>query len=262
MEVGFDVIDINDDLQYAEKLIALEPRIESAGIRVLSSASSVSAIAAAIVEHSGMQVPRRVTVFLVPASRHTASAGAALSLISSVGRSVRVFHEGRLQDREGWSDPRRFRMPPPIGTICARLFESADVVYLPRIWPSLREVAMYVDTNTPLANTLLRCAAHRPAIRRWLERHVRWSTRIARTFGSATGGLGYEIEDAEGRMARFAVVADKNSFVAAVAPAVLAARAIAEDRFFPHGLVMPDRHVEPREFLAFLQSRGIAVTEL
>ena len=162
IEIGFDVIDLNDDLRYAESVLALEPQIAAAGIRVLSSASSVSAVAATIVRHSGLAAPRRVTAFLVPASRHTANAGAALSLIRSVGRPIRVFRDGRLQTCVGWSESRSFPMPRPLGTICGRLFESADAIYLPRIWPTLRDVAMYVDANTPGVNTLLRLATHIP----------------------------------------------------------------------------------------------------
>lgn len=262
IQIGFDLIDINDDLCYAEAVLALAPQIERAGIRVLSSASTVSAVAAAVLRHSSVAEPRRVTTFLAPASRHTANAGAALSLIRCVGRPVRVLQDKRLQEREGWSDPRSFPMPPPVGPICCRLFESADAVYLPRLWPTLREVAMYVDTNTTAGNTLLRLAAHRSAVRRFFERHMRPATWFARPFGSSAGGIGYEIEDAAGRVVRYAIVSGKNSFIAAVAPAVLAARAIAEDRFPHRGLVLPDGHVEPQALLVFLQSAGIKLHKL
>ena len=65
-EVGFDIVDINDDLAYAERVLALETQIAGAGIRVLSSASSVSAVGATVVRHSGVVAPTRVTAFLRP----------------------------------------------------------------------------------------------------------------------------------------------------------------------------------------------------
>jgi hypothetical protein len=257
IDVGFDVIDINDDLRYAEAILRLAPRIDAAGIRVLSSASTVSAVTAAVVVHSGFVDPRRVTTFLAPATRHTANAGAALSLIGSVGRPVKVFHDGQFQPRIGWTDPRSFQMPPPLGIIRGRLFESADAVHLPRIWPLLRDVAMYVDPNTIGVNAVLRLAAHSSALRSFLGRQLRFATRIARTFGSVAGGIGYEIEDVAGYVARYAIVAGKNSFITAVAPAVLAAQSIVEDRFPHRGLVPPDRYVAPSDLFAFLQSRGV-----
>jgi hypothetical protein len=262
IEVGFDVIDINDDLSYAERVLELAPRIEAAGIRVLTSSSTVSAVATAVVRHSGIARPRSVTTFLAPASRRTANAGAALSLLRCVGRRVRVLCDGRLQDFPGWSYPRSFRMPRPLGAIRGRLFESADAVHLPRIWSSLRDVAMYVDTNTLGANAVLQVAARSPALRRLLERHVRWGAVIARMFGSSAGGVGYEIEGASGQIVRAALVARENSYVVAVAPAVLAAQALAEDRFSPRGLVSPDQHVDPSSLFTFLQSKSIQLQEV
>jgi len=261
-EVGFDVIDINDDLGYAERVLALERRIDGAGIRVLSSASSVSALAASVVRRSGIAEPVRMSAFLAPATRHTANAGTALSLLRSVGRPIRVFRDGRLQTVPGWSEPRSFDMPAPISPICGRLFESADALYLPRIWPTLRDVAMYVDTNLPGTNALMRLAARWPAMKRLMEQAVGLGTRVARRFGSQAGGIGYEIEDDEGRVARLAIFSENKSFVVAVAPAVLAARAIVDGRFAARGFVSPDRHVESTNLFEFLAASGITSAAL
>ena len=262
IEIGFDLVDLNDNLRYAEQVLALEGSIARAGICVLSSASSVSAVAAAIVRQSKVKTPVRVTGFLAPASRHTANRGSALSLIQSVGRPVRALRDGRLQTIRGWSETRRFAMPDPVGLVCGRLFETADAVYLPRIWPSLREVDMVVDPNTPGVNTLLWLAARLPRFRRLLERQVRLGTWISTTIGSTAGGIGYEIEDASGDVARFAIFSGKNSFVTAVAPAVLATRAIVDGRLQSTGLVLPDRHVDPAELVAYLRSSDVEVAQM
>jgi len=153
-------------------------------------------------------------------------------------------------------------MPQPVGTIRGRLFESADALYLPRIWPSLVEVDMYVDANTPGVNALLSLGARSAVFRRFLERQVRLGERISRWIGAATGGLGYEIEGADGQIARFAVVSERSGFIAPVAPAVLGARHIAAGSFEPRGLVLPDRHVDGDELFEYLESMGITIVEL
>jgi hypothetical protein len=262
IEIGFDVVDINDNLGYAESVVALQSRIDAAGIRVLSSASSVSAVSAAIVGHSGIKQPVRVTAFLAPASRHTANVGTALSLIQTVGQPVRMLRNGRLQSFIGWSESRPFHMPEPIGPICCQLFESADSLYLPRIWPTLQDVAMYVDTNIPGMNSLLRLAANSNVIRGVLHRGVRIGTALARRLGTSAGGIGYEIEDPVGRVVRYAVCATQNSYLTAVAPAILATQAIAEERFPARGLIIPDRHAEPDALLDFLRGAGIKFREV
>jgi hypothetical protein len=188
IEIGFDLVDMNDDLSYAEQVLALEGSIAHAGIRVLSSASSVSAVAAAIVQTSKLKMPVRVTGFLAPASRHTANRGSALSLIQSVGCPVRALRDGRLQTLRGWGQMRRFAMPAPVGLVCGRLFESADAVYLPRIWPLLKDVETYVDPNTPGFSALFWVAARFPRFRRLLESQadLRQSTGRERRFFAAS----------------------------------------------------------------------------
>jgi hypothetical protein len=261
IDVGFDIIDINDNLRYAEMILAREPQIKTAGIRVLSSASTVSAVAATVIRQSRIVNPIRVRVFLAPASRHTANAGSALALIRSIGGPVRVFHNGCLEERTGWSDPQPFPMPP-LKPLIGRLFESADALYLPRIWPSLQYVAMYVDPNTFGVHALLRRAAHSPWLRHLLEKHVQSATMFARWFGSAAGGIGYEIEEAPDRIVRFAILAERNSFYAAIAPAILATRKIALDQFLEHGLILPDRHCDSEELFELLRASNIAFREL
>jgi hypothetical protein len=262
LEIGFDVIDVNDNLSYAQQVMALEPKIAGAGIRVLSSASSVSAVAAAIVRRSALKAPTRLTGFLAPASRYTSNRGSALSLIRSLGRPVRAWRGGALQTLRGWSENRPFPMPKPVGPIVGRLFESADAVWLPRIWPSLLDVAMYVDANTPGVNALLHLGARFPVFRHLLERQVDLGTRLVRAIGSQAGGIGYEIEDAQGKVARCAVLSAKTAHITAVAPAVLAARAIVTGRLQTRGLVLPDQHVEPSELVNYLRSTGIDVVDV
>ncbi|HKN47673.1 MAG TPA: hypothetical protein VJ144_06855, partial [Candidatus Polarisedimenticolia bacterium] len=80
---------------------------------------------------------------------------------------------------------------------------------------------------------------------------------IARLLGHSAGGMAIEIEDRAGHLASPALVAEGRSYLTAVAPAALAARALAEDRFGEHGLVPHDRHVVPGELLEALRRRGI-----
>ncbi len=259
IEVGFDVIDINDSLTYAEQLLAQQERIERARIAVLSSASSVSALSTAMVRLSGVANPVRLHGFIVPASRRSANVGSALSLIRSVGQPIRVWRDGRFQTLTGWSERRSFPMPPRVYTIQGGLFETADALYLPRIWPSLRDVSTYVDTNTIGLNTLLRWAAKRESIRRLMERGVRSGAVIAQMLGSDEGGLGYEIEDANGDVKRLAIVSSPR---AAVEPLVQAVKAIFAGKFEPKGLVSPQEQVEATELVKHLRSQWIQVVEV
>ncbi len=257
IETGFDIVDLNDNLGYAESVVALQSQIEESGIRVLSSASTVSAFAAAVIKSVGISAPRRIASFLAPASRHTANVGAALSLLQTVGQPIRILRDSEIQMVRGWRETRTFPLTLPLGPIHGHVFESADTLYLPRIYPSLREVAMYVDANTFGANAVLTMAAHSNAVRAIMRSGIRLGASIARRFGSTIGGVAYEIENENGNVARFALAAKLNSYLIAVAPAVLAVQKMANDQFEERGLVLPDEYADLPEMLRFLTFAGV-----
>jgi hypothetical protein len=259
IDVGFDVVDLNDDLSYAEMVLAHESQIAAAGIRVLSSASTVSAFSGAVMKLIGPESPRRFTSFLKPATKRTANLGTAKSLTRTIGQPIRVLREGMLQTICGWREKRTFRFPPSQKKrpIHGHVFESADALWLPRVRPSLKDVAMYVDANVFGANTFLTMAARSNLFRGVLQRAIGLGTSLARQFGSEIGGVAYELEDDDGRTARFALVAKERSYMLAIAPAVLAIQKMANDQFTERGLILPDRYADPRQILAFLETIGV-----
>ncbi|MBI3270463.1 MAG: saccharopine dehydrogenase NADP-binding domain-containing protein [Planctomycetes bacterium] len=262
LERGFDVLDISDSLDYAEALRPLAPRIAAAGIRVLNGCSSFSAISAAATRLSGLAEPVRLTAFLAPAARHAARAGVAASLLASIGRPVRIRAGGRLERRPGWLEARDFLLPEPIGAVRGRLFESADAVTLPEAWPTLADVRCFIDTRIPGLNAALAVAARFPPARWAALATWRLGLPAARLLGRGDGGLGFEVEAVGGRIRRLAFVGSDRAHLTAVAPAVLAARALAEGPVSEVGLVPADRQVDPQALVAFLATLGVEFRRL
>jgi saccharopine dehydrogenase-like protein len=260
IDVGFDVIDLSDSLDHAAGILTLKPRIEKAGIRVLNSCSSVSSVVAALVRRSGIDHPVRVSVFLAPATRETANAGTSGSLRHSLGRPIRVLREGRLTTARGWTESRAFEMPPPIGKARGYLMESVHALTLPRVWPSLREADFWVDSRIPGMNFLFVIAARVPAVRSIVNVLGRRGLLLARLLGSTSGGMRIEVEGS-GMIFAAVLSARRGSYLTAVTPAVLAARAIVEGRYGEQGLVPPDRHVDSDELIGDLRERGVECVE-
>ena len=255
--IGCDVIDISDSLTYAIALQKLAPRINGAGTRVLTSCSSVSAVSAALVRLIGATNPTRVSAFLAPATRNTSTSATALSLFSSLEGPIRVGRGGCLVEARAFSQQRPFTFAPPVGRIHGRLSESPDAVRLPLIWPTLRDVDFWVDTRRRLLNTLF-AAAGRDRSLRALARAVQPAgRRIAKWFGARSGGFAVEVEDAGGRRHAAGFVHATHSYTVAVAPAVLAARALVAGTFAGRGLIPADRQVDPRELVAYLGRSGV-----
>ncbi len=262
LEVGFDLIDIADSRAYVAQVYAREAQIAARGIRVLTACSSISAVSAALVRLSGIDDPVRVTGFLAPATRFTSNPGSARSLLGSVGKPVGLVHDGRLATRTGWRETRRFHMPAPIGRVEGHLFESADAVCLPHIWPGLRRVDFYVDSRVPGLNAVFSLAARWPWLQRLLLRFLKPGLALVRLLGSAVGCLAFEIEARDGRLVRYALLAAERGYLTPLVPAVIAARAIADGRFAPTGLVPADQHVDANVLLAYLRALGVEMAPM
>jgi hypothetical protein len=257
IETGFDVVDLSDSLRYAQRVADLRLRLEAAGIRILTSCSSISAVSASALRLSGLEQPARLSLVLLPATRATAHGATAASLLESVGRPIRVLRDRRLVERRGWREPRTFRWPARGKRIRAYPCESADAIHLPPLWPSLRRVDFYVDARTPGLNLALALAARSEPVRRAIGILLPLGLAICRLFGSRSGGILFEIEGSDGVVVTVALLAPRGSYLVAVAPAVLAARALAQGRFTATGLVPPDRQVETGELVAYLSRLGV-----
>jgi saccharopine dehydrogenase-like NADP-dependent oxidoreductase len=257
LEIGCDLVDIADSRAYVARLYALRARFDAAGVRLLTACSSVSGVNAALVTHSGLADPVRVTGFLVPAAQYAANPGSGASLLRSVGQPVQVLRGGALVERIGWRDTRSFVMPPPIGSMHGHLFETADPLILPTAWPGLRETAFYVDSWVPGLNVMLDLGARSALVHALMARCLPLGLALSRRLGSATGCLAFEIEAAGGQIARYALISSHHGHYTPIAPAVLAVRAIAEGRFAPTGIVPPNRYVDPDDLLAYLEAIGV-----
>jgi hypothetical protein len=257
IDVGFDVVDLSDSLGYARRLRALTPRIDAAGIAVLTSCSTVSAISAAVVATSGVASPVRVATCLVPGARTTARKGTAAALLASVGAPIRVLREGRLVRRTGWSESRAFALPAPLGRVRGHLMETADAVLLPRSFPSIARADLYVHTHVPGMDPLLALAARVPPLKDAMSAAASFGTAAARRLGAASGCVAWEVTGSAGDVHRSALVGSGPTYVSAVVPATLAVEDLAHDRFPARGLVLPHLHVDPARLFRSLEALGI-----
>ncbi len=258
MAMGCDVVDLADSFDYVSKVQAIAPAIASAGVRVLTACSSVSAVSAALVRLSGVSAPVRVSTFLAPATRNTSTAATSMSLLSTLDRPVRVRsrrHRSSSGGRSAWRARSSFRRRSAV--VSARLAESADALTLPSVWPSLREVDFWVDTRRPILNALIAAAARSGVLRSTMRAAQGVGRRLTKRFGSTSGGFGIEIEDAAGARRASGFFHASYSYIVAVAPAVLAARRIAAGTFSSSGLAPADRQVDPWELVEYLRAAGV-----
>lgn len=254
--IGFDVVDLSDSLSYSARVLAMDERLRDAGVRVLTACSSVSVVAAALVQTARVGRPRKVLGLLAPATRRTANKGTAASLLASVGRPVHVLRDGQLTGSTGWAERRRLRLPGSLGTRTGRLFESADAVMLPESFADLEEVALYVTSQVGGLDLVLDLAARVPLLRALIARLMPMGLGLARWFGSEASFLAYQVEGDAG-VCRQALVAPRDGELVAAAPAALAARALARGDLAAPGVVPPHLQVPGEAVLDFLRALGM-----
>ncbi|MDP9264975.1 MAG: saccharopine dehydrogenase NADP-binding domain-containing protein [Chloroflexota bacterium] len=252
---GCDVVDLSDSLAYTKFVYARAMAISQAGIAVLTSCSSVSAVLAAMITVSRISHPTRLRGFIRPASRETSHAATVRAFLASIGRPIETFEDGRPRSAIGWRRRRRF----PGSAARSGLVESAAALTLPRAWWSLRTVEVYVDPNLPPALAMgLDVAAYLPPLQEAATRMLPAVLAAGKLLGSPRGAFAVEVEGANGAAFTRILSASRGSYLVAVLPAVLAASALAGDRFAESGVVRADRQVDPDELFTELRRSGIA----
>jgi hypothetical protein len=236
--LGVDVVDISDSVEYTSMVYKYEAPIGAAGIRVLTACSSLSTISAAVLKSLSVDEPRRLSAYLVPAIRHTASTSTIESVLQSLQGSFR-----------------KFQFPRPIGTRVGVTVKSVDAVTLPRVFPTLSTTDLTVDLRFPGMNLALAAVPRWKFVRRMMEKHQSKAIAFARTFGTTHGVLGYEIASKVGF--KYRIFTGDKSYMLAVLPAILAATAIANGRFTKRGLVPPTDHVDPNQLFEAVRNEGI-----
>jgi len=236
--MGIDVIDISDNVEYTTMVYSYEAPIGAAGIRVLTACSSLSTISAAVLKSVSIDEPRRLSAYLVPAIRQTATASTFESMLQSLKGSFR-----------------RYRFPAPIGKRIGVTVKSVDSVTLPRIFPTLGTTELSLDLRFPGMNLALAATARWAFARRFMEKHQKKAIAVAHAVGTTHGVLAYEIASKAGF--KYRIFVGDRSYMLAVLPAIQAAIAIAQGQFTKRGLVPPTDHVEPHQLFEAIRREGI-----
>jgi methylmalonyl-CoA mutase cobalamin-binding subunit len=235
IERGCDVVDLSDARAYAEAVLSLHDRAAAKGVRILTSCSAVATVPAAAIRAGGGTSPDACDLFLAPASADTARPATVRAFLTSVDRSrTREFPGG---GRRGvWVD-------------------SAVAVLLPRSWPTLRRVELWVDPNAPLAATSLALAS-RLGLTPLLEVVAPLAARL---LGGREGVFAVAVREGS-RDSVTRLASRRGSYLIAAEPAALAAESLARGADLRPGVVPADAQVDPALLFARLVDLGIDVT--
>lgn len=156
---GVPYLDLADARDFVTGIGALDADARTAGVAVVSGASSVPALsgAAARALAAGLDDVRRVDIAISASSRAAAGASVAAAILSYVGRPVTLWRSGRSTMAWGWQELRRERFAvagaPPLEDRWTALADVPDHDLLPALLP--RRPAVTYRAGTEIAAQML-----------------------------------------------------------------------------------------------------------
>lgn len=268
--IGCHYVDLADGRAFVSGIEALDNAAKAADVLVVSGASSVPCLTAAVVDDA---LPRFESIeaidYGISAAQQTnRGLATASAVLSYVGRPFRTLRDGGCKTVYGWQDLHAERYPE----LGLRLFGNCDVPDLelfPRRYPSLRTIQFGAGHEIKLLHlgTWLLSWGVRvgllPSLGRYSERLLKWSF-LFDPLGSSRSGFHMYLrgKDRDGgeRTERFYVIARRgHGPLIPCMPAILLAKRLARNE-------LPQRGARPcldlislEEFMGAFEGLDISV---
>lgn len=141
LAIGAHCIDLADGRAYVSGIGTLDVPARAANRYVVSGASSVPGLNAAVVAalRPRFSTLESVETAISPGNRTARGWATMLAILGYVGKPYRVFRDGRWQVAYGWQSMRKMRITN-VGTRWVASCEVPDLDVLPQRYPELRTV--------------------------------------------------------------------------------------------------------------------------
>ncbi|MEO9825916.1 MAG: DUF4166 domain-containing protein [Paracoccaceae bacterium] len=197
IQSGVHYLDLCDNAAFCSGIQELDAEAKAAGVCAISGMSSVPALSSAVVCALAQDdVPISIDTAILPGNRSPRGLSVMASILSQVGRPMKVFRAGRWIDATGWSAPRRYRLPEGLSRQ-GWLIEVPDVALFPK----------HFGAQTVVFRAGLELGAMRyglwffALLRRWIPipingpvlRFFKLAADLLAPYGSDRGGMSVDI---------------------------------------------------------------------
>ena len=267
---GCHYLDLADARDFVVSIGELDSAARERGVIVVSGASSVPCLTAAVIDHYRPGFTRLDTVDYGISTAQQTNRGLATTsaVLSYVGKELLRLRDGRMQIVFGWQETHVVRYPE----LGVRLFGNCDVPDLdlfPRRYPELRSIRFAAGHELKLlhAGTWALGWLVRLGLIRSLDRHAGQLLKLALLFdrfGSGRSGFHMFLtglgRDDRPRHVRFFIIARSgHGPYIPCTPAIILARKLARDEIGMRGAVPCLDLIGLDEYLAALQGLDISV---
>lgn len=240
LERGIHYLDLADDRGFVRRARERVATWGGAGPlpAVGTGWSAVPALSALLtsIAAEGMQEIDSIRVQLAPGNRSPRRLATIASLLSSVGRTFSIRRDGAWHDVRGWSEPRAFEFPAPIGRRTGYLVDVPDLELFPSLFGAGTVEFRVGSELQPLNHALSMLAATRRDLAAWAPL-FRMLAAAFGFLGHDSGAVGVEVRGGDSTR-RACVVASERGQRIPVMPAVATvSRLLCQDR--PAGGLLP-----------------------
>ena len=246
IDVGSHYVDLADGRQFVVGIGELDQRAKDTGVLVVSGASSVPCLTAALVDHFIHQFESIESLDYGITTAQKAARGLATTaaILSYTGKPFKTLIDGEMRDVYGWQSLHRHHYPG-LGKRMLGNCEIPDLDLFPKRYPTLKTIRFYAGLELPLVHVTLWIISGlvRIGIVRKLERTAKLLLRISYLFdyfGSDSSALHMQISgvDSTGAIKEttFDLTARKgDGTYLPCMPAILLARKLANGELFETG---------------------------
>jgi saccharopine dehydrogenase-like NADP-dependent oxidoreductase len=266
---GVPYVDLADDRGFFVKARDWVASLEASQLPAFcigwSAVPALSGLLARMVVE-GMDRVDALFVQIAPGNRSPRNKGTVASLLASLGKSFRVWREGEWRHVQGWSEPRTFRFPLPVGPRRGYLVDVPDHEIFPALFHA-RRVEFRVGSELAVFN-------HAASALAWLSRGraIQWgpwagwlapAMGILGFLGHDWGAVGVEGSGSKGGLPvrrQACVVAGSSGQTIPVMPAAVMAGHLLSGGAPEGGLVPVDRWLSRAELASECSKRGFDLT--
>jgi hypothetical protein len=234
IRAGMHYLDLADARAFVGGITSLNREAKTAGVLVLSGASTVPAVATAVVDQLSRQFTRLdgLTYGLSPGNAYDPGPATTASILGGLGQPFTSLTDGTMKTVHGWDDCHRHTFPV-LGRRWMARCDVPDLDTMPARFPTLRDVRFYAGVEIGMFHLALAALAR---ARRWrllpdptpLTRPLLWAKRKLGFLGTDDGGMFVTLEgrglDGQPRRVDWHLIARRNHgpYIPTLAAVVLA----------------------------------------
>ena len=144
IEAGCNYVDLADGRAFVSGIGRLDAAARARNVSVISGASSVPALSAAVIDRYLTQFRRLDEIRIgIASGARTPGLATVKGIFGYCGRPIVRLEEGEWRTTYGWLDLNRHRFSPPVGMRWMGSCEVPDLDLFPRQYPSLRTVTFH-----------------------------------------------------------------------------------------------------------------------